>query len=102
MPLAVSGVEPIFSLQFKKFTKIKKFIMDEITSLDKFLATPYRQEIELQQVDHEAGFSTLRLRIREVKRFTIFDIDANTAQQWGNALLDWAKAQEQGATKSAG
>lgn len=76
--------------------------MDEFINFDKFLATPYRQDIELQQVNHEAGFSTLRLRIREVKRFTIFEIDKETAQHWGNALLDWAKSQEQGATKSAG
>jgi len=76
--------------------------MDEFIDLDKFLATPYRQEIELQQINHEAGFSSLRLRIREVKRFTIFEIDKDTAQHWGNALLDWAKSQEQGATKSAG
>lgn len=73
--------------------------MAELTSLDKFLSTPYRQEIELQQVAHEAGFSTLRLRIREVKRFTIFEIDRETALHWGNALLDWARSQEQGATK---
>ncbi|MDO8892498.1 MAG: hypothetical protein Q7V00_11675 [Sulfurimicrobium sp.] len=76
--------------------------MDEFTSLDKFISTPYRQEIELQQVNHEAGFNTLRLRIREIKRFTIFEIDSETALHWGNALLDWAKSQEQGATKSAG
>lgn len=76
--------------------------MDNLICLDKFLSTPYRQEIELQQVNHEAGFSTLRLRIREVKRFTIFEIDRETAQHWGNALLDWAKSQGQGATKSAG
>jgi len=76
--------------------------MDEFIDLDKFLATPYRQEIELQQINHEAGFSTMRVRIREVKRFTIFEIDKETAQHWGNALLDWAKFQEQGVTKSAG
>jgi hypothetical protein len=76
--------------------------MDELISLDKFLSTPYRQEIELQQVNHEAGFSTLRLRIREVKRFTIFEIDGETARHWGNALLNWAETQEQGASKSAG
>lgn len=73
--------------------------MDNLICLDKFLSTPYRQEIELQQVNHEAGFSTLRLRIREVKRFTIFEIDRETAQHWGNALLDWAKTQEQGVSK---
>ncbi|MBU0594362.1 MAG: hypothetical protein KKH74_11585 [Gammaproteobacteria bacterium] len=76
--------------------------MDDFISLDKFLSTPYRQEIELQQINHEAGFSTLRLRIREIKRFTIFEIDRETAQHWGKALTDWAKTQEQGASKSAG
>ena len=74
--------------------------MDEITSLDKFLATPFRQEIELQQVRYEAGFSTLRLRIREGKRFTVFDIDQASAAHLGAALIDWA--QKQGAEKSAG
>lgn len=76
--------------------------MDDFISLDKFLSTPYRQEIELQQINHEAGFSTLRLRIREIKRFTIFEIDRETAQHWGKALIDWSKTQEQGASKSAG
>lgn len=76
--------------------------MDDFIDLDKFLATPYRQEIELQQVNHEAGFSAMRVRIREVKRFTIFEIDKETALHWGNALIDWAKSQEQGVTKSAG
>jgi hypothetical protein len=73
--------------------------MDEITNLDKFLATPYRQEIELQQINHEAGFNTLRLRIREVKRFTIFEIDSTTARHWANTLLEWADSQDKGVTK---
>ena len=73
--------------------------MEQITSLGKFLATPFRQEIELQHVDHEAGFSILRVRIREIKRFTVFDIDAATAEHWGKSLLDWAAAQKQGETK---
>jgi hypothetical protein len=73
--------------------------MEELTRLDKFPATPFRQEIELQHVDHAAGFSTLRVRIREIKRFTVFDIDAATAEHWGKALLDWAAAQNTGETK---
>ena len=52
------------------------------------------QEIELQQVDSEAGgMSLLRTRIRERSRFTVFDIDPITAGQWGQALLDWARTQ---------
>jgi hypothetical protein len=65
--------------------------MEDITKLDKFTATPFRQEIELQHVDHEAGFSTLRIRIREGKRFTIFDIDERTAEHWGRLLVEWSR-----------
>lgn len=66
---------------------------DQISSLDKFTCHPFRQEVELQQVDHAAGYTTLRLRIREGKRFTVFDIDAPTAARWGEALCDWARKQ---------
>lgn len=69
--------------------------MEEASQLLKFTCLPYRQDVELQHVDHPAGFSTLRLRIREIKRFTIFDIDEETAMQWGNALIRWAEAQQQ-------
>lgn len=52
------------------------------------------QEIELHQIDHvEGGMSLLRIRIREGKRFTIFDIDPGTAQQWAAAMQQWAEAQ---------
>jgi len=68
--------------------------MEQATTLGKFVATPYRQEIELMQVDHDAGFRTLRVRIREIKRFTVFEIDPATAEHWGQALLDWAAAQK--------
>lgn len=66
----------------------------EIKSLEKFTASPYRQEIELQHVIHRADYVTLRVRIREMKRFTIFDIDPRTAKIWGQALLDWAAQHE--------
>ncbi|MFM2067550.1 MAG: hypothetical protein RLZZ584_2459 [Pseudomonadota bacterium] len=52
------------------------------------------QQIELQQLDHEAGgMSMLRTRIREKSRFTVFDVDPLTARAWGQALLDWAADQ---------
>jgi len=52
------------------------------------------QEIELQQIDHiEGGMSLLRVRIREGKRFTIFDIDPATAQQWAATMQHWADSQ---------
>jgi hypothetical protein len=67
--------------------------LDQVSSLEKFTCSPFRQEIELQQVQHEAGYTSLRLRIREGKRFTIFDIDARTAAIWGQLLTGWAGKQ---------
>lgn len=66
--------------------------MDTITSLDKFRVPIGNQEIELQQIEYEAGgMPLLRLRIRERTRFTIFEIDPVTAKRWGQAMLDWAE-----------
>lgn len=68
--------------------------MKPTLSLSKLRVPVGGQEIELQQVDHETGgMSLLRTRIREKSRFTVFDIDPATAQQWGEALLQWARAQ---------
>ena len=66
--------------------------MDQINSLSKF-RNPYgNQEIELQQVEYEAGGTPmLRLRIRERgARFTIFDVDPVTARFWAEEMLKWA------------
>lgn len=69
--------------------------MAEIRELTRFKVPLGSQEIELQQIDHaEGGMSLLRIRIREGKRFTIFDIDPATAQQWAEAMQDWAKTQQ--------
>ncbi|NTV95240.1 MAG: hypothetical protein HGA75_07445 [Thiobacillus sp.] len=69
--------------------------MDQINSLIKF-RNPYgNQEIELQQVEYEAGGTPmLRLRIRERgARFTIFDVDPVTAKFWAEEMLKWAEPQ---------
>lgn len=66
--------------------------MDRITSLDKFKCPYGGQEIELQQVEYATGgMSLLRIRIREGKRFTIFEIDPLTAEKWGQGLLEWSR-----------
>ena len=68
--------------------------MTQLISLAKLRVPLGGQQIELQQVDFEAGgMALLRTRIREGSRFTIFDIDPVTAQAWGQALLDWANTQ---------
>lgn len=53
-----------------------------------------RQQITLHEQRFEAGgVPLLRVRIREGKRFTIFDLDAASAQQWASAMQAWAGQQ---------
>jgi hypothetical protein len=66
--------------------------MTRLTPLAKLRAPLGGQEIELQQIDFEGGgLSLLRTRIREGSRFTVFDIDPVTAEQWAQALLAWVR-----------
>lgn len=72
-------------------------MMDEkltLTPVDSLHAPLGRQDIELQQVDFaHGGMSLLRIRIREGRRFTVFDIDPATAMRWGEGMLTWGRAQ---------
>ena len=62
--------------------------------LDKFKIPLGGQDVELQQIDHaEGGMSMMRIRIREAKRFTIFDVDPVTAEKWGKTMVEWAETQ---------
>jgi hypothetical protein len=68
--------------------------MTTLTPLAKFTIPVSAQVIELQQVDFEGGnMRLLRTRIREKSRFTVFDIDPQSARKWGEALLRWAAEQ---------
>ena len=65
-----------------------------VTPLDKFVA-PYGKEVTLENVAYENGMQVLRIHIREGNRFTVMDIDENTAFNWGSAMTYWAgKAQK--------
>lgn len=71
--------------------------MTRVTPLARLRVPLGGQEIELQQIDYEAGgMSLLRTRIREKSRFTVFEVDAATASEWGRALLRWAGEQQDG------
>ena len=71
--------------------------MATIIPLEKITVPLGGQEIELQQFDHAGGgMSLLRTRIRERSRFTVFEIDPQTARCWGEALLRWADSQQSG------
>lgn len=68
--------------------------MTQVTPLEKLRVPLGGQEIELQQIEYEAGgMPLLRTRIREKSRFTVFEIDPGTAAAWGRALLRWAESQ---------
>ena len=71
--------------------------MDEkldLTPVARLRAPLGGQEIEQQQLYWATGgMSLLRVRIREGRRFTVFDIDAATAAAWGEAMQRWAAAQ---------
>lgn len=62
---------------------------ETVRTLDAF-AAPYGREITLESVEHDSGLNMLRIRIREGRRFTVMDIDANTAVQWSAAMRAWA------------
>lgn len=49
------------------------------------------QLIELQHVTVDGGMAMLRVRIREGHRFTVFDVDPQTAAEWGFAMQAWAR-----------
>lgn len=71
--------------------------MANITELDKMTVPLGGQQIELQQIEHaEDGMSLLRVRIREGKRFTIFDIDPATASRWAASMQSWVEQQSRG------
>jgi hypothetical protein len=68
--------------------------MPEITSIDKMRLPFGGQEIEFQHLTHEAGgVPFLRIRIRENKRFTIFDVDPQSAAKWAEVMGAWAQEQ---------
>lgn len=68
--------------------------MTRVTPLTKLRVPLGGQEIELQQIDYDGGgLPLLRTRIREKSRFTVFEIDPQTAAAWGEALQRWAAAQ---------
>ena len=62
---------------------------ETVRTLDAF-AAPYGRDVTLESVEHESGLHMLRIRIREGRRFTIMDIDADTATRWGAVMRTWA------------
>jgi hypothetical protein len=58
------------------------------------ITAPYGREIRLEDIAYESGMRLLRATIREGRRFTILEIDARSARDWGQAMIDWAAEAE--------
>jgi hypothetical protein len=68
--------------------------MKAVTPLESFTVPLGGQAVELQEIVHaEGAMAMLRVRIREGKRFTVFDIDSETARRWGETMAAWARRQ---------
>jgi hypothetical protein len=60
------------------------------------LEAPYRREVWLDDVQFGSGMRLLRVTIKEGQRFTQLDLDKETAERWGQAMLDWARLAKEG------
>ena len=54
------------------------------------LPLPFAKELQLFDINLENGGNLFRVRIREGSRFTILDLDPETAKIWGSLMTDWA------------
>lgn len=53
------------------------------------LQAPYGKELKLQTVTFEGGLELFRIRIKEGKRFTMLDLDPDTASNLVEQLAKW-------------
>jgi len=54
---------------------------------------PYSRKAELREVTFDGGMKMLRLILREGRRITQVDLDADAAMALSDAMGDWAKVQ---------
>ena len=62
--------------------------MEKVSDI-KSLDAPFGKQFTFQTVEYENGFQFLRLRIKEGKRFTMVDLDVNTASECANTINEW-------------
>lgn len=68
---------------------------ESITDLETINA-PWNKTVTLQEIAYEGGMKMLRLRIKEGKRFTDLELDADTLTQLNGSLTDWLTANKEG------
>ena len=66
---------------------------ETVTPLEAF-QLPWNKQMQVDSVTFDTGVRLLRLRFREGKRFTIVDLDADTASRLADMLRAWCEAEE--------
>jgi hypothetical protein len=54
---------------------------------------PYNKHVLLDDVTFDSGMHLLRVTIREGRRFTQIDLDADTAARWARIMLAWSASE---------
>ncbi len=62
---------------------------DEVKERLETLIAPFGREVRLDEVRFESGMRLLRITVREGRRITQLDIDANTALAWADVMKRW-------------
>jgi len=55
------------------------------------LNAPWHKELTISESTYEGGFKMFHLRIKEGKRFTDLELDAETASHIAELMGSWAK-----------
>lgn len=63
---------------------------DELREIANF-QLPYSRKAELREVTFDGGMKMLRLILREGRRITQVDLDADSASALADAMGDWAR-----------
>ncbi len=66
---------------------------DEKRLLETF-ELPFGQRIDFFEMVFEDDVRLLQVRIKEKSRFTIFDLDPDTAKAMGDRMRDWAVSRQ--------
>lgn len=51
---------------------------------------PYGRAVWLDDVRFDSGMRLLRVTVKEGRRFTLLDLDAESAERFARVMLDWA------------
>ena len=55
------------------------------------IEAPYNRQVWFDDVEFESGMKLIRVTIREGRRITQLDVDADTARNWAQIMSDWAE-----------